>query len=84
MHILPTDLYTFTEVLTKLNYSKNQELLYHAIISFYVVTFMCDSGVIFQGETTCYYCHLRGQRAETKMVVDFILINFSLNHAEHF
>ena len=46
MHILHTVLYTFPKVLDKENLSNKQELLWLVIISFILMTLICDSGVI--------------------------------------
>ena len=46
MHILHTVLLTFLKVLTEEFLFNNQELLYLMIISFILVTLMCDSEVI--------------------------------------
>ena len=46
MHILHTVLYTFPKVLDKENLSNKQELLWSVIISFILMTLICDSGVI--------------------------------------
>ena len=53
MHILHTVLYTFPKVLDKENLSNKQELLQLVIISFILMTFMCDLGVKLQGEIRC-------------------------------
>ena len=52
MHILQTVLYISLGA-DKENFFNNQELLYLVIISFILVTLMCDSGVKMQGEIKC-------------------------------
>ena len=51
MHILHTVLYTFPKVLrSRIYLFNNQDLLKLVIISFILVTSMCDSEVIMLGE----------------------------------
>ena len=47
MLILLTVQYTFPEVLTKETLYNNQELLWLVMISIFLVTLMCEAGVIF-------------------------------------
>ena len=49
MLILLTVHYTFPEVLTKETLYNNQELLWLVMISIFLVTLMCEAGVIFRG-----------------------------------
>ena len=46
LHILHSFLYTFPMVLTWRNLFNNQELLWSVIVSFNLITLMCDSEVI--------------------------------------
>ena len=52
MHILHSFLYTFPKVLTRRIWLTIKSLLL-VIIFFILMTLMCDSGVILQGETRC-------------------------------
>ena len=50
MNILHTALYILSKVLTRRILFTNQNFLSLVIISFILMTLMCDSGVIFCGE----------------------------------
>ena len=52
MHILHTVLYTFPKVLTG-EFVYQSKALSSVIISFILMTLMCDSGVILWGEIRC-------------------------------
>ena len=55
MQVLHTVHYTFPLLLIKENLcSNNQELLEFEIVSFILMTLMCDSGVILLGEIRCW------------------------------
>ena len=53
MHILHTVFYATTKVLTKENLFINQENIELVIISFILMTLLCDAGVILFGEIRC-------------------------------
>ena len=53
MYILHTVLYTFPDVLARRICFNNKEVIQLIIISFILMTLMCDSGVMLKGEIRC-------------------------------
>ena len=72
IYILHTVLYTFPKVFKMRILFTNQELYYLVIISFILVTLLCDSGVIWYGEIR-YQSLLRSKRHSKDTTVNYRL-----------